>query len=314
VGKHLPDRASGAEVPDWKQANPRWISRALEKTQTKPCGGWYVLDASRLITEKPRCLRVLGHALVAWRANGRLMVAPNECPHMGASLESGRVRNGKLVCPWHGLELGARPHGSWKPFPSYDDGVLVWVQMTGEHKADELSDHPILCERPETSVHGVIRVEARCEPRDVIANRLDPWHGVHFHPYSFARLRVLEQNDDDITVRVAKRIGGPLSIEVDARFHCPDPRTIVMTIVAGEGVGSVVETHATPIEADKTAIIEATIATSERLQFKLAKLAPGLVRPLIERMARRLWVDDAAYAERLFSVRKYSATDAKHSS
>jgi hypothetical protein len=24
-----------------------------------------------------------------------------------------------------------------------------------------------------------------CEPEDVVANRLDPWYGVWFHPYSF---------------------------------------------------------------------------------------------------------------------------------
>ena len=39
----------------------------------------------------------------------------------------------------------------------------------------------------------MIRMEAQCEPRDVIANRLDPWHGAHYHPHSFGRLRVIEQ-------------------------------------------------------------------------------------------------------------------------
>ncbi|WP_435844405.1 DUF5914 domain-containing protein, partial [Streptomyces griseus] len=28
----------------------------------------------------------------------------------------------------------------------------------------------------------------RCEPQDVVANRLDPWHGAWFHPYSFVDL------------------------------------------------------------------------------------------------------------------------------
>jgi hypothetical protein len=32
-----------------------------------------------------------------------------------------------------------------------------------------------------------------CEPEDVIANRLDPWHGSWFHPYAFSHLVV----DDD---------------------------------------------------------------------------------------------------------------------
>ena len=97
--------------------------------------------------------------------------------------------------------------------------------------------------RPSRALAGVIRVEARCEPEDVIANRLDPWHGVHFHPHSFARLRVLRQDDDEIAVRVAYRVAGPVCVEVDAVFASPQPRSIVMTIEAGEGAGSVVEIH-----------------------------------------------------------------------
>jgi hypothetical protein len=65
-------------------------------------------------------------------------------------------------------------------------------------------------------------------------------------------------------VRVSVRVLGPLAVEVDATFHCPDPRTIVMTIIEGEGVGSVVETHATPIGPGRTAVIEATLATLQQ--------------------------------------------------
>ena len=31
-----------------------------------------------------------------------------------------------------------------------------------------------------------------CEPEDIVANRLDPWHGVHFHPHSFVKLEMLD--------------------------------------------------------------------------------------------------------------------------
>jgi len=300
----LPGRDAILEGPDWKQANPKKIERALARALAKPSGGWYVLDASRRITGKPRCFRVADRALVSWRDGARLMVGPNECPHMDAPLSAGRVVNGKIVCPWHGLALGDRPHGSWRPLPSFDDGVLSWVRLDDLYEPDALTETPILTERPGHFLEGVIRMEASCEPRDVIANRLDPWHGVHFHPYSFGRLEVLDLSDDAITVRVAKKIAGPVAIEVDARFDCPDPRTIAMTIVAGEGEGSVVETHATPIAPGRTAIVEASLATSERLQFRVAEKVAPLVRPLIERMARKLWVDDAAYAERLYELRR----------
>ena len=99
---------------------------------------------------------------------------------------------------------------------------------------------------------------ARRLNRSPIQNRLDPWHGAHYHPHSFGRLKVLDDNEDLLRVRVAYRVVGPLAVEVDATFHCPDPRTIVMTIVDGEGTGSVVETHATPIAAGRTAVSVST--------------------------------------------------------
>jgi isorenieratene synthase len=77
-----------------------------------------------------------------------------------------------------------------------------------------------------------------------------------------------------------------------------------MTIVEGEGKGSVVETHATPIDPGRTAIVEATLATSDRKGFHHAMKLNRFIRPFIERSARRLWVDDAAYAERLYALRQ----------
>ena len=106
-------------------------------------------------------------------------------------------------------------------------------------------------------MHAVTRLVGTCEPRDIIANRMDPWHGSWFHPYSFTRLEVLTAPpaDDDVPeeldrflVAVTFRIGR-LGVPVIAEFTSPEPRTIVMRIVDGEGSGSVVETHATPVGA-----------------------------------------------------------------
>lgn len=260
-----------------------------------------MLDAARAITERPRRFEVNGRALVAFRDGARAIVAPDACPHLGASLSSGRVEHGCVVCPWHGLRLGAEGFGAWRPLPTCDDGILLWARLDGEEPA---TDRPFLPERPARSIHAELRVEAACEPRDVIANRLDPWHGAHFHAHSFGRLRVIDLQPDAIGVRVAYRVAGPIAIEVDARFHCVDPRTIVMTLVRGEGEGSVVETHATPLGPGKTAIVEAVMAHSDRRSFHLARAAAPLLRPLLRWASRRLWVDDASYAERLYALRR----------
>jgi hypothetical protein len=291
----------GDDAPDWVQANPGRIERALARALALPTGGWFAVDARDKIGRAPRAYTVDGHDLVLWRArDGSVRGAPEACPHMGASLAGARVCDDDLVCPWHGLQLGERPHGRWAPVPAHDDGVLVWVQLA---EGADRTAAPILAPRPARSLVGVVRMEATCDAADIIANRLDPWHGAHYHPHSFARLRVLEDRDDRLLVRVAYRVMGPFAVEVDATFHCPDPRTIVMTIVGGEGVGSVVETHATPIGPGRTAMIEATLATSGRGGFRLALGLGRLLRPMIERRAARLWVEDVAYAERRYRLR-----------
>ena len=84
-----------------------------------------------------------------------------------------------------------------------------------------------------------------------------------------------------------------------------------MTIVDGEGAGSVVETHATPIESGRSAVIEATLATSGRWQFWIVvRVLAKVLRPLMRRAAWRLWGDDAAYAERRYDLRMGKATTA----
>ncbi|MCA9563260.1 MAG: Rieske 2Fe-2S domain-containing protein [Myxococcales bacterium] len=310
LGRRPHRRAESAlKGPDWAQANPARIDRALERALALPSGGWYVACASREVTGKPIAVDVDGVRYVVWRGESGVHAAPESCPHMGASLEGARCEGDAIVCPWHGLHLGPEGHGSWQCVPAHDDGVLVWLQPANEDVPK--TPAPILAPRPARYIDAVIKVVATCEPQDVIANRLDPWHGVHFHPHSFATLKVTDMTDDVLTLRVAYRVLGRLAVEVDATFHCPEPRTIVMTIVGGDGVGSVVETHATPLGPGRTAIIEATLATSERPGFRLPLALSRFVRPYMKKAAERLWVEDAEYAERRYALRTEPAREEK---
>lgn len=295
-----PERFTSS-APDWEQCDAGWIARGVARARALPSGGWYVVDAARAIGDGPRCYRLRGRAYVVWRAGETFRAASDACPHLGASLATGRVEDGKIVCPWHGRTFDGEGPSSLRTLPTHHDGVLLWVRLDD---GESPTPSPILAPRPARYVDAVVRREASCEPEDVIANRLDPWHGVHLHGHSFGRLRVIEKAADAITARVVYRVLGRVGVEVDARFHCPEPRTIVMTIVSGEGEGSVVETHATPIAEGRTAIVEATLATSERLGFRAAALTANLLRPLMARAAGLLWVEDAAYAERRYALRR----------
>ena len=140
---------------------------------------------------------------------------------------------------------------------------------------------------PLESLDAVATVIGHCEPQDVVANRLDPWHGAWLHPYSFTALKRLSAPplscppaEDPVLVEVTFTIGKRLGVPVHAAFNSPDPRTVTMEIVDGEGTGSVVETHATPLRPDaagrpRTAVIEAVVAYSDRPGFAMTLSGRG---------------------------------------
>ncbi|MFC1408423.1 DUF5914 domain-containing protein [Streptacidiphilus sp. N1-12] len=309
------------QAPTWQAARPAVIEAALKRALARPSGNWYVLAASHRVRHgTPLGRTVAGVEVVAWRdGDGALHAAPGACPHLGAPLARSPQIDDRLVCHWHGLCLGAEGFPGWQPYPTYDDGALAWVRLDSVG-GEEPTPRPLIPARPDPdrSLPVVATAVGHCEPEDIIANRLDPWHGAWFHPYAFADLAVVEspagappQADaaaDRFVVEVAFRLRGRLGVPVRAAFTAPEPRTVVMHIIEGEGVTSVVETHATPMAPDdrgrpRTAVTELVAAYSGRPGFALARKAAPLLRPLVRRSAARLWRDDIAYAERRWQLR-----------
>ena len=199
----LPKLDWAHQRPTFQDAEPAIIDAALHRSQRRPSGNWFVFGASTDVrADRPFGTDVGGTEIVAWRdQQGGLHVGPASCPHLGADLSTGKVDCGGLICPWHGLRLDGGREFGWKPLPAHDDGVLVWVRLD-KVGGEEPLDAPVLPVRPEgPRLAAVTRLEGVCEPHDVIANRLDPWHGAWFHPYSFAQLQVLSapavDADDD---------------------------------------------------------------------------------------------------------------------
>jgi hypothetical protein len=346
--------------PTWREARPAVIAQALKRAQGRPSGNWFVVGATRDVRDdRPLARTIAGREVVVWRdATGRLVAGPGICPHLGAPLRDSPVRCGTLVCHWHGLALGGAPFAGWEPLPTHDDGVLVWVRLDDVGGEPPL-EAPVVPARPVLSraVTAVYVGVGTCEPEDVVANRLDPWHGAWFHPYSFVDLTVVDipatttqragtgagteagegtgdasgeearsagearaerravadagasaAGEDGFVVDVSFRLAGRLVVPVRAVFTAPEPRTVVMHITAGEGHGSVVETHATPLGPDdrgrpRTAVVEAVVAASDRTGFAVARRMSPLLRPLVRAAAGRLWRDDLAYAERRWQLR-----------
>lgn len=309
----LPPTSWATQQPTYRQAEPPIIDAALKRSQRRATGNWYVFAASRDVRrDRPMGATVGGVDIVAWRdQQQRLRVGPRSCPHLGADLATGAVNAGALICRWHGLRIdGDSCELAWKALPSHDDGVLAWVRLDAIGGESPL-DQPVIPARPNgNALHAVSRLVGACEPIDIIANRLDPWHGSWFHPYSFTHLKVLTTptaQEDRFLVSVTFRLGR-FGVPVIAEFTTTDARTIVMRIVEGEGVGSVVESHATLVGLGsdgrpRTAVIEATTACSDRPGFKRASRLAPLISPLMSHAGTRLWRDDLAYAERRYRMR-----------
>jgi len=311
--RRVPQPRENRMTATWRLAKPGRISAALLASQEQNSGGWFVAGASGDVGRKESVARTIaGREVVFWRnAAGGLVAGPGACPHLGALLDRCPVMDGTMYCRWHGLALTEKGDRTWSPYRAYDDGVLIWIGLPTQGETPTAK--PSLPPRPPLtgSVTTVITEPGICEPQDVIANRLDPWHGSWFHPYAFSHLVVDDEASDEhhLVVDVTFRLSRTWGVPVRAEFSCPDARTIVMRIVEGEGTASVVETHATPMGVDAegrplTMITEATIAYSDRPGFQLARWMSPLLRPGIARTAKKLWVDDLAYAERRYELRQ----------
>ncbi|WND03513.1 aromatic ring-hydroxylating dioxygenase subunit alpha [Temperatibacter marinus] len=68
---------------------------------------WYVAEEEANIKEDPVKVKILGQDLVVFRdGEGRVVCLSDICPHKGASLSGGVVRDGHVACPYHGWQFG----------------------------------------------------------------------------------------------------------------------------------------------------------------------------------------------------------------
>ena len=65
---------------------------------------WHPIAESSQLTDQPRPFTLLDEKLVAFRTDEGVSVFKDLCVHRGAALSLGWVRNGCIVCPYHGWE------------------------------------------------------------------------------------------------------------------------------------------------------------------------------------------------------------------
>ncbi|MFA5709397.1 Rieske 2Fe-2S domain-containing protein [Mycolicibacterium sp.] len=125
-------------------------------SQSALAGFWHPIAAVDDITDQPKRFGLLDDYIVAYRDENGVAAFRDLCIHRGAALSLGWVRNGTLVCPYHGwqydrtgacVRIPSRPADAAIPstarataFQVRERYGLVWVAM--EEPRDEIPRYP----------------------------------------------------------------------------------------------------------------------------------------------------------------------------
>lgn len=86
---------------------------------------WYaVLESREVKIGKPVGVTRMGEKLVFWRAaDGQVVCMSDICPHLGAPLHKGKVKQDRLMCPFHGFEFD--PGGRCQRVPALGAAAAI---------------------------------------------------------------------------------------------------------------------------------------------------------------------------------------------
>ena len=194
-----------------------------------PKNTWYVACTPDEIDEKPLGRKICGESIVFYRGErGQVAALDDFCPHRGAPLSLGTVTEGKLVCGYHGLEMGcdgktiAMPGQRVRGFPAIRSYpvverygfIWVWpgdVALADDSKIKHLEWH----DNPEWAYGGGL-FHIACDYRLMIDNLMDLTHETYVHASSIGQKEIDEapckttvEGEQVITSRFMENITAP---------------------------------------------------------------------------------------------------------
>jgi phenylpropionate dioxygenase-like ring-hydroxylating dioxygenase large terminal subunit len=187
--------SGGSSSPDLQDRIEACVNRGL-------LGHWYVVAKSADIAPGDiLAVKALGRDLVLWRApDGQLNCVEDRCPHRGARLSHGRVREEGIACRYHGVTIDAtgricevpalgpcalqgRAAVTSYPVREASDGVFAYF-ASAEHPQPRDFPLPVEIDSPEHASFLCTSVW-ECNYRYATENLADPMHGIYLHANSF---------------------------------------------------------------------------------------------------------------------------------
>ena len=170
-----------------------------------PKNAWYVACTPDEIADKPLGRQVCGERLVIFRGRGGLVQALEDfCPHRGAPLSLGYVRDGDLVCGYHGLTMGCDGRALSMPgqrvggfpgiraFAAIERYGFIWIWPGDQAAADPDQLHPMPWADSPHWVYGGGLFHIQCDYRLMIDNLMDLTHETYVHATSIGQKEIDE--------------------------------------------------------------------------------------------------------------------------
>ena len=162
---------------------------------------WYVVLESKEVGTHPIGVVRLGEKIVFWRdQTGKVHAAVDRCPHRGAMLSAGKIENGHIQCPFHGIQFdgsgkcvlvpangknGSIPEAMHlKATPTYEAHGLIWLWW-GDSKPDGIPD--FFTDIDDTFYYGSAHDPWDAFYSRVIENQLDVIHLPFVHRHTIGR-------------------------------------------------------------------------------------------------------------------------------
>ena len=156
---------------------------------------WYMFGWADEAADKPVARQILGESVVVFHDDaGNVAALEDVCPHRAVPLSLGTVTDGRIKCPYHGLEFDGggvcrlNPHISGPPdrlkvraFPTAERYGAVWIWMGAPELADP--DTIISSNWFEPSAYTVCTgyLHINADYRLVIDNLMDLAHAEYIH-------------------------------------------------------------------------------------------------------------------------------------
>lgn len=170
-----------------------------------PVNAWYVACTPDEIEGKPLGRQICGERIVFFRGpDGKAAAVEDFCPHRGAPLSLGFMREGALVCGYHGLAMGCdgealdMPGQRVKGFPPIRAFAVIerygfiWVWPGNREDADPAKLHHLEWAESDEWAYGGGLYHIQCDYRLMIDNLMDLTHETYVHASSIGQKEIDE--------------------------------------------------------------------------------------------------------------------------